>query len=140
MIRTVNKTKHADRRKGKIKMTNKLFTSIKIGVLRAATEKEIREAAKTGASITLYGFENQEAAEAFTTKFPKYVKARAGKTISCIKANFGEDRVTFDGFQYACFTIRVNGMPTNEKTGEFNEAGEKRLNKLIEVLKKENLI
>jgi len=108
------------------------------------TEKQIREAAKT-TSFSLIGFTSKESAEEFAKQFPKFVKAEVAYEVNSKSfKQYGIEDIQIGSeetrIQFQTFKVRFPKMPINKTTGDINEAGEKRMAKIIEFLQKENYI
>jgi len=104
------------------------------------TVQAVTEHFQQSQSLTLYGFASLEEAVAFAQKFPKYTKvsAHSCKGSSSFE-DYGVSSVYEDGTHYA-YGVGIRVSPINAVTGEFNEQGQKRINKYIEVMVKEGFI
>ncbi|PRS47510.1 hypothetical protein [Bacillus sp. MZGC1] len=108
-------------------------------------EESIREHFKKSCGITLYGLASKDKAHSLVSKFPKYTKV---KPTSCTSnKSFDEEygiyseKLNRNGYDtHITYGIDFSMSPINNVTGDFNEAGQKRLNKFIDVLKREGYI
>jgi hypothetical protein len=109
----------------------------------ATTSEELKNGLIKTGYATLEGFDSLEAAEQFTKNFPKYVKLKAG-TCSCTgyknlfdgvcrNEKYQESKDGWASYKTYILSFDISGI--NQVTGEANEQGQKRINKLIQVLK-----
>ena len=108
------------------------------------TEEGIREAISKHNGVTLYGFPTMDSVNELLNKFPKYVKPKYSRCSS--STSFEEYGITdyvenrSSGYEYHTHGLSFHIMNQNGVTGELNETGIKRLNKYIDVMKKEGYI
>ena len=93
-----------------------------IGTIKSENEIQI----KNFTTLAVNGFKNEEEAQTYINKLPKYVKAK----IFSVK---GLDNTT-----YLQIAIEINNY--KKVTGGVNETGEKRIKKFIELAKKEGIL
>ena len=93
-----------------------------IGIIENEKDIEI----KNFTTLAINGFENEEKAQAYASKFPKYVKAK----VYTVKG--------IDDVKYLQVAIEINNY--KKVIGEVNEIGEKRVKKFIDVAKKEGIL
>ena len=93
-----------------------------IGIIENEKDIEI----KNFTTLAINGFENEEKAQAYASKFPKYVKAK----VYTVKG--------IDDVKYLQVAIEINNY--KKVIGEVNEMGEKRVKKFIDVAKKEGIL
>lgn len=108
------------------------------------TEESIREHFKKSSGIVLYGLASKEEADSFVNKFPKYTKV---KSATCTSSKSFEiydiysENLNKNGYDtHITYGISFSVLAINGVTGEFNETGQKRINKFIDVLKREGYI
>ena len=93
-----------------------------IGVIESEKDIEI----KNFTTLAINGFENEEKAQEYANKFPKYVKAK----VYTVKG--------IDDVKYLQVAIEINNY--KKVIGEVNEIGEKRIKKFIDIAKKEGIL
>jgi len=93
-----------------------------IGTIESENEIEI----KNFATLAVNGFENEEEAQAYINKLPKYVKAKAHHVTG------------IDNVRYIQVAIEINNY--KKVTGEVNETGAKRVKKFVDLAKKRRYI
>lgn len=108
------------------------------------TEEGLRKHFEKANSISLYGLESKEEADALAGKFPKYTKVRstACKGSSSFESyGISSKQLDTDNYdKHVTYGISIWVSPVNDVTGQFNETGQKRIAKFIDIIKKEGFI
>lgn len=110
----------------------------------ASTEQSIREHFNVSTEIALYGLDPKGEVESLLNKFPKYAKV---KPTSCTssksfkKHGIYSEKIDSDVLEtHKTYGVYISISPINAVTGQLNEAGKKRVDKFIEVLKREGYL
>lgn len=94
------------------------------GIGTVESEKDIE--IKNFTTLAVNGFENEEEAQAYIKKFPKYVNAKMYSVRS------------INDISYLQVAIEINNY--KKVTGEINETGAKRAKKFIDIAIKEGIL
>lgn len=95
-------------------------------------EESICKAVYDSCSVTFRFFEDEESANQFVGMFPKYVRVKTWRELNLL-GNYGNKPESF----HVMFHV---SNEVTKVTGEWNEAGDKRLAGLVKTLKRCKLI
>lgn len=109
------------------------------------SEESIRTHFEKASEISLYGLASKAEACSLVSRFPKYVKVKpcSHESAKSLDEEYGIYSEKLNRYGYdtrISYGIAFSISPINSITGNFNETGQKRLNKFIDVLKREGYI